>query len=76
MKTLLSLILVSFLLLSGCSSLETILGGDTEIETKSGKKYSCVTNLKTCIKTCEVDSAGLKVKKSILLPTDICTVSE
>jgi len=74
----LRLILVSLLFLSGCEYIDKYLPkGDTVIETPDGEKYSCVSDMKTCMKTCDVvRKDGLKIKQSYKLPTDVCSLPE
>ena len=76
----LRLIALSFILLlfSGCDTLNKYPPiGDTVIETPGGEKYSCVTDTKTCIKTCDmVRKDGLKIKQTFKMDPDICKIEK
>lgn len=75
----LRLIVLSFILLlfSGCDIAKNILAGDTVVETDDGKKTSCVTNMKTCMKECEIEHVpGVKVKQTYKLSEDVCKIAK
>ena len=71
-------VLILSMVLTGCDTLNKYLPlGDTVVETPDGEKYSCVSDMKTCMKTCDVvRKDGLKIKQSYKLPTDVCSLPE